>query len=163
MTTEIIQKPTKNKRLKTPEKKIVDLIGNHKLTPSEAAKILGVHPNAVYQALQRYKIDLSGFDIDSIKTSHESELIAINALARGRIFDKLLNDNNLGLIEITACLDRTFQQLRELQGKGHSSINILTMIISRADEQILKVSTSPSTPDSNNQHIVQQALEGTIS
>lgn len=119
--------------------KLHNLLGNHKLNPSQASKILNVSENAIYDALKRYRIDVSAFDIDSIKSQHESELIAINALARGRIFDKLLNTDKLGLIEMTAVLDRSFQQLRELQGKGHNSINIFTTIIQKVDNDIISV------------------------
>lgn len=146
---------------KITEKKLVDLLGNHKLSHADAAKILDVHPNSIYQAMQRYKIDVSGFDIDKVKSEHETELIAINALVRGRIFDKLLNADNLNLIEMTAILDRSFQQMRELQGKGHSSVNIFTMIVAKADEKVFNTtakvieSTTSSMPISNNQPIVQ--------
>ena len=161
MTTDTIEKPTKKKQIpwnkKVSPSKLKHLLSINKLNPSQAAKVIGVTPEAIYQSLQRYKIDVSAFDIESIKTQHESELIAINALARGRIFDKLLNDNNLGLIEITACLDRTFQQLRELQGKGHSSINIFTLIVQKADEHIINIPTTSSIPVTDNQPIVQQA------
>ena len=166
MTTNTINKPARKIRKvkKVTPGKILDLIGNHKLNPNQAAKILNVDPNSIYQAIQRYRIDISAFELESIKTQHESELIAINALARGRIFDKLLNDNNLGLIEITACLDRTFQQLRELQGKGHSSINIFTLIVQKADEQVLNItstSTISSTPVVDNQPIVSDTDNST--
>ena len=143
--------------VKIKEKKLIDLLGNHKLSHEQAAKILDVHPGSIYQAMQRYKIDISGFDIDKIKSEHETELIAINALARGRIYDKLSNTDELGLIEMTAVLDRTFQQLRELQGKGHSSINIFTLIVGKADENIL------NTPVKivENQQVAQQATDST--
>lgn len=141
MTTETIEKPARKIRKfrKVTPAKLYNLLGNHKLNPNQAAKVLNVDPNAIYQALERYKVDISLFDIETIKSRHESELVAINALARGRIFHKLLNEPQLGLIELTATLDRTFQQLQELQGKGHSSINIFTLIVQKADENILNV------------------------
>ena len=159
MTTETIEKPTRKirKHKKVTPAKLYNLLGNHKLNPNQAAKVLNVDPNAIYQALERYKVDISQFDIETIKSRHESELVAINALVRGRIFHKLLNEPQLGLIELTATLDRTFQQLRELQGKGHSSINIFTLIVGEADENML------NTPVKivENQQVVQHATEST--
>ncbi len=148
----------RKKPTKTSGKHLAHLLGDHKLTPSEAARVLGVTPNSVYDALQRYKIDISALDLDRIKNEHESELIAINALARGRIFDKLLNDPKLGLIEMTAVLDRSFQQLRELQGKGHNSINIFTTIIQQVDDNIVNVQVKTQDIVSNKpaiQDVVQ--------
>ena len=166
MTTDTIGKTVRKTRKykKVTPSKLHDLIGVHKLNPSQAAKVLNVDPNAVYQALERYKIDISQFDIDRVKTGHESELIAINALVRGRIYHKLISDPHLGLIELTACLDRTFQQLRELQGKGHSSINIFTLIVQKADEQVLNItstSTISSTSAVDNQPIVSDTDNST--
>ena len=141
--------------------KVTNLLSSGKLSLTDAGKLLGVTGQAVGQALKRYKIDVSAFNLDAIKNNHESELQIINSICRGRIFDKLLNEEKLGLIELTATLDRSFQQLRELQGKGHSSINIFTLIVQKADEQVLNItptSTTSSTPVTENQPIVQPAL-----
>lgn len=139
-TSTTIKPPRKiRKHKKVTPTKLYNLIGKHKLNPNQAAKVLNVDPNAIYQALERYKVDISKFDIDGIKSRHEDELVAINALVRGRIYDKLISAPDLGLIEMTAVLDRTFQQIRELQGKGHTSVNIFTTIVQKADEDMLKV------------------------
>lgn len=139
--------------------KLTNLLSSKKITISDAAKLLDVTTQSIGQAIKRYKIDISSFDLDAIKNNHESELQIINSIARGRIFDKLLNEEKLGLIELTATLDRSFQQLRELQGKGHSSINIFTLIVQKADENILNVPAKIV----DNQQVVQQAIDHTSS
>ena len=179
MTTDTIEKPTKKphskkqkayferlSKLKTKidPLKVTNLLSSGKLSLTDAGKLLGVTGQAVGQALKRYNINVSEFDLDAIKNNHESELHIINSICRGRIFDKLFNEEKLGLIELTATLDRSFQQLRELQGKGHSSINIFTLIVQKADEQVLNItptSTMSSTDTSENQQVVHQAPTST--
>ena len=166
MTTNIIDKPkTKRKYNRTkPSKinpvKVANLLSNPNIGVTDAAKILNCSRNAIYGAMNRSEIVISEYDIDSIKDNELNELYIITSEARSHLY-KLLKAGKLKGIETTAILDRCFQQRRELQGKGHSSINIFTLIVQKADEQVLNItstSTISSTPVVDNQPIVQPAL-----
>ena len=169
MTTAAIEKPKIKRKYnrinphptpKIPIQKVTELLGNHKLSVQEAAKILDCHPQSIYKAMTRNEIVISDYDIDTIKDNELNELYIITHEARQHLY-KLLTEGKLRGIETTAILDRCFQQRRELQGKGHSSINIFTLIVQKADEQVLNItptSTISSTPGIDNQPIVQPAL-----
>lgn len=147
MTTDTIDKPKAKRKYnrinphptpKIPIQKVTELLGNHKLSVQEAAKILDCHPQSIYKALARKEIVISDYDIQSIKDSELDELYIITHEARQHLY-KLLMGGKLKGIETTAILDRCFQQRRELQGKAHSSINIFTLIVQKADEQVLNI------------------------
>ena len=170
MTTAIIERPkTKRKynRVK-PSKinpvKVANLLSNPNIGVTDAAKILNCSRNAIYGAMQRSEIVISEYDIDSIKDNELNELYIITSEARSHLY-KLLKAGKLKGIETTAILDRCFQQRRELQGKGHSSINIFTLIVQKADEQVLNItptSTISSTPAVDNQPIVSDTDNSTM-
>ena len=169
MTTDVIDK-TKTKRKYNrvkPSKinpiKVANLLQSPQIGVSEAAKILNCSKGAIYSAMRRSEIVIAEYDIDAIKDNELNELYIITHEARQHLY-KLLKAGKLKGIETTAILDRCFQQRRELQGKGHSSINIFTLIIQKADEQVLNItptSTISSTPTTENQPIVHPQADST--
>lgn len=170
MTTDTAEKPKTKRKYnrinphptpKVPIKKVTDLLANRKLSVQDAAKILNCSPGSIYSALNRNDINISAYDLDAIKNNEESELAIITHHARHHLY-KLLIAGKLKAIETTAVLDRCFQQRRELQGKGHSSINIFTLIVKKADDNILNVPTTSCTTVQPNQPIVQQEANSTI-
>ncbi len=173
MTTDTVDKPIKKRTKKQQEwydklsrqktkadpHKIAELLSSGKINKSDVAKLLNVTPQAIYNSIRENRIDTSGFDIPSIKDKEIDELYVLGSILRKRMYDKVVSDDKLGLIEMCAGIDRTFQQRRELQGKAHSSINVFTLVLQRADQQIISTSatTISSTPIPDNQPIVPDA------
>ncbi len=157
-------KPKRNYNRIKPSKvnpvKASNLLKSPHVSVADAAKILNCSKGAIYQSLKRSEIMISDYDLNSIKNNEVDELTIITHHARQHLY-KLLLAGKLKGIETTAILDRCFQQRRELQGKGHSSVNIFTMIVAKADERLFNAaakvveSTTSSIPAINNQPIVQ--------
>lgn len=145
-------KPKRNYNRKADNKinikKVSDLLSGRPLKVTEAAKVLDCHPQSIYKAMSRSDIIISDYNMQAIKDNEEDELAIITHHARQHLY-KLLLSGKLKGIETTAILDRCFQQRRELQGKGHTSINFFTTIIQKVDNDIIsvQVKTQDVVPD----------------
>lgn len=118
------------KTLKFNTKKLKRLL-KLKIPGTEVAERVGISEATLYRYLNFLKTQSS--KITEIDNTEIIDLALLGARARMRLAQRI---ETMNPIELTAVMDRTFQQRRLLQGKSTANVSVLADIIFEAHKQI---------------------------
>lgn len=149
------QKRRCGKPLAVKEKAEIKALSEMGMSSYKIEKRTGISHNTV----DKYLADQAAYNdpkmqekIARFKEKEILDLSILNMKAKGRLHDLAPRAN---MIESIALMDRTFQQLRLLEGKSTQNINTLTRIIEEANVEASLPKAAPHVVD-----IEQEAVSG---